>query len=85
MESIPSEDGTLCVDLFEGPSGKFGFEHLRADVEDSGRWSIVGGFSSARYASPLDAALAARDAVHWLGEGQPLRSWNAWCAHLKAT
>ena len=83
LESIPFDDGTLCVDLFEDPAGGFGFGHLRSESEDGGRWTIVGGFSSARYDSALDAALAARTAVPWLNDGRAIQAWNRWCSHLQ--
>jgi len=84
LESIPSDDGMLCVDLFEDPAGSFGFEHLRAEPEDAGRWTIVGGFSSVRYDSALDAALAARTAVRWLELGNAMHAWQNWCSHLRS-
>lgn len=83
LESIPFDDGTLCVDLFEDPAGGFGFEHMRSDPEDGGRWTIVGGFSSARYDSALDAALAARTAVPWSNDDRAIQGWNRWCSHLQ--
>ena len=81
IESIPFDDGTLSVDLFEDPAGGFGFEHMRSDPEDGGRWTIVGGFSSARYDSALHAALAARTAVPWSNDDRAIQGWNRWCSH----
>jgi len=80
MKSILSLDRTLCVDFFSDPDGGYGFEHLRADPEDAARWSIVGGFSSRRFDTAADAAVAARAAVVWLGEVESLGSWEAWHA-----
>ena len=84
LESILSDDGTLCVDFFEDPVGGYGFEHLRTEPEDVGRWSVVGGFSSARYDSALDAATAAHTAVEWLGHDRAMRSWQGWCSYLRS-
>lgn len=66
LESIPSADGSLCVDLFEDPAGGFGFEHFRAEPEDGGRWTAIGGFGSSRVATEAEARSAACDAIPWL-------------------
>jgi hypothetical protein len=68
LDSIGSADGSLCVDLFERPAGGFGFESFRADAEDGGRWTPVGGFSATRYETAADAAAAALAAVAWARE-----------------
>lgn len=70
LDSIGSADGYSCVDLFEDPAGGYGFEHLRSDPEDGGKWTAVGGFSSTRYASVADAINVARSSVAWLGRGE---------------
>jgi hypothetical protein len=66
LESISSDDSQLCVDFFQDPAGGFGFEHFRADPEDRGRWTVVGGFAGSRYPTALAAASAAREAIGWL-------------------
>jgi len=63
--SIASSDGNYCFDLFEHADGGFGFEHFRADPEDAGRWSDIGGFGGSRFGSLASAAEAAREAVPW--------------------
>ena len=79
LESIPSSDGGLCVDFFEDPAGGFGFEHLRADPEDGGRWTAVGGFGGAIYSSAQLAADAALAGVSWLSSDMSAyRSWDRW-------
>ena len=65
LESLASPDNLHCVDMFEDPAGGFGFELLRADPEDGGRWTAVGGFGSVRYKSAEEAAEAADEAVPW--------------------
>lgn len=81
MESISSRDGTLCVDFFEDPAGGYGFEHLRADPEDRGRWTAVGNSAGLRYPSAGQAVEAAEAAVVWLTEEafarQRLDSWRS--------
>lgn len=85
LESIAASDGTLCVDLVEDPAGGFGFEHLRADPEDRGRWTVVGGFGTQRYDDAIAAAHAALEAVTWLRvDAAAHRSWNRWMAELLA-
>lgn len=66
LESIGDDDGGLCVDFFEHPDGGFGFEHFRADPEDRGRWTPVGGFSTVRYDTALEAVDVAVASVSWL-------------------
>ena len=66
LESYASPDNLSCVDLFEDPAGGFGFELLRADPEDGGRWTAVGGFGAVRYDSAAEAGDAASAAVAWL-------------------
>lgn len=65
LDSIASPDNLLCVDLFEDPEGGFGFELLRSDPEDGGRWTAVGGFGSTRFAALVDAESAAAASVPW--------------------
>jgi hypothetical protein len=81
LESISSSDGTLCVDFFEDPAGGYGFEHLRADPEDRGRWTAVGNYGGLRYATASEAVDAAEAAIVWLtGEawaGQRLDAWRS--------
>lgn len=66
VDGIESGDHTLCVDFFEHPSGGFGFEHFRADPEDGGRWTAVGGFSRLRFPTLMAAARSAAQAIPWL-------------------
>ena len=83
LESVGSHDAGHCVDFFEDPDGGFGFEHLRADPEDGGRWTAVGGFSSARYETALAAAAAAGEAVGWLrDDAVARRSFHQWTTSL---
>ncbi|MFV0258525.1 MAG: hypothetical protein ACK5PP_08785 [Acidimicrobiales bacterium] len=82
LRSIESGDGSLCVDLFEDPEGGFGFEHLRSDPEDGGRWSSIGGYGGARYETPSEAADAALGAVVWLADAAARRSLESWRSDL---
>ncbi len=80
LNSISSADGMFCVDFFRRPRSGFGFEHFRADPEDAGRWTVVGGFGSGHYTQAFDAATAAADSVGWLTtEPAARRAWEDWC------
>lgn len=64
--SIENPEHDRCVDLFRRPDARFGFEEFRRDAEDAGRWTPVGSFAGASYASAEDARAAAERAVPWL-------------------
>jgi len=66
LASRESADGLRCVDTFRRPDGSFGFEEFRRDPEDMGAWTPVAYFSSAAYASRVEADAAAERAVSWL-------------------
>ena len=66
VASYDPADGLTCVDIFEDPAGGFGFEYLRSDPEDGGRWTAVGGFAGVRHASAEAALEAACEAIGWL-------------------
>ncbi|MEM7094338.1 MAG: hypothetical protein AAF567_15155 [Actinomycetota bacterium] len=84
LESIPSDDHLLCVDFFEDPIGGFGFEHLRADPEDGGRWTAVGGHGTTRYDTPGVAADAAFESIAWLRSHRGARAaFEHWTAALQ--
>jgi hypothetical protein len=65
LESISSSDGMLCVDFFDDPEDRYGFEHFRCDPEDQGRWIAIGGYASLRFESAMEAAEAAAHDVAW--------------------
>lgn len=69
LDRIGSPDGLWCVDLFERERGRYGFELLRADPEDGGRWTAVGGYGSIEHESLTAAFLAAAAQVPWLQAG----------------
>jgi hypothetical protein len=81
-----SSDSSLCVDLFEDPDGGFGFEHLRSDPEDGGRWTAVGGFAGSRFGTRSDVAQAAKASVVWLEQDPRARaSLEAWLTKPEST
>ena len=67
LDSIRSIDGHWCVDVFERPAGGFGFEHFRADPEDAGRWTAIGGLAGRAFDSAVAALDAAVAEIAWLG------------------
>lgn len=64
LVSIPADDGSACVDIFETPDGGFGFQHFRSNVEDN-QWLPIG-TPVKRCSSIEEAAAAAVEAVPWL-------------------
>lgn len=70
LDSIRSFDGLRCVDLIEHPAGGFGFEHFRAEPEDRGRWTVVGGYSATVFDTPVDALDQAVVSIEWLDSGR---------------
>ncbi|MEM9468346.1 MAG: hypothetical protein AAGA90_23460 [Actinomycetota bacterium] len=71
LDSIRSLDDQWCVDVFEHASGGFGFEHFRAEPEDGGRWTPVGGFSGQVYPTAVDALDDAAAQIGWLTAERP--------------
>lgn len=81
--SVASDDGSMCADFFECPDGGFGFEHFRAEPEDGGRWTAIGGHAAARYDSIAAAAIAGRDSVAWLTTNPgAAATWHEWHSTL---
>ena len=70
LESVASPDNLHCVDVFEDPAGGFGFELLRVDPEDGGRWTAVGGFGGSRHERLADAIAAAANSVGWFARAR---------------
>lgn len=86
LESVTSADRLLCVDFFERPGGGYGFEHLRADPEDQGRWTPVGNLAGTSYTSLAGAADAAQAAVGWLtSEAAAVRQIETWLADVRSS
>ena len=65
LQSINSEDGAFCVDIFKRPDGSFGFDIFRRDAEDPSGWFPVGHFSDQVFDSPEAARMAATQNVSW--------------------
>jgi hypothetical protein len=66
LQSLETDDGLRCVDLFRRPDGTFGYEEFRRDPEDCGVWTPVSFASGLRYPSLENARSAAAAAVKWL-------------------
>jgi hypothetical protein len=66
LESIESDDRSLCVDFFMDRNGEFGFELFRADPEDGGRWQSLSLHGASRFTNLVDAARCAEADVVWL-------------------
>jgi hypothetical protein len=68
FDSVENDEHDRCVDLFRRPDGSFGFELIRRDVEDEGRWTPVAYYAGVAYSSRDEAMEAAIAAVVWLAE-----------------
>jgi hypothetical protein len=67
ISSIREPHGSRCVDILQREDGSFVFREFRQDVEDAGRWTLVGDYSQRGFATK-DAALdAAAAALPWFG------------------
>lgn len=74
LASVASDDGMRCVDVFEDPTGGFGFESFRADPEDGGRWTAVGGLGAGRYDTARSAVDSAVEGIDWLASSASARA-----------
>jgi hypothetical protein len=66
VQSIETDDGTRCVDVFVRADGTFGFEEYRRDVEDGCGWFPIGFHATGLYASAQSAMEDALSKVAWL-------------------
>lgn len=81
LTSVTAEDSSRCVDIFEDPAGGYGFEEFRADPEDAGGWTAIGGHHATRSATANDAVALALVAVPWLRDQPgPYAALTAWAA-----
>ena len=68
VRSIEDRFGERCVDLITRGDGRVTFRECRRDVEDGGRWTIVGDYSDMSFATIDEAIAAAVAHVAWLGD-----------------
>lgn len=66
LESIETDAGARCVDIFVRVDGTYGFEEYRRDAEDARGWFPVGHYAGAIFGSADDARAAARVRIAWL-------------------
>ena len=66
LQSIETEDGDRCVDIFQRGDGSFGFEGYRRDAEDTSGWFRVTQFGDQRYDSETAAVGAAGRVFPWI-------------------
>ena len=72
-------DGSRCVDVFERPSGTFGFEEYRRDFECSNGWFPIGNYSSLQFDSEVAALNEAFIRIIWLKDfHDQLSESNGW-------
>ena len=68
LNSIETEDGVRCVDIFRRENASFGFEEYRSDPEDSRGWQMIGGYGEQHYETQDQALDGAIACVPWLRE-----------------
>lgn len=68
MRSINMSGEHICVDIFCRPDGTFGFDEFRRDPEDPSGWFSIGHYGDTIFDSAEAALIAAKKAVHWLGQ-----------------
>lgn len=68
LKSINIQGEGRCVDIFMRPSGTFGFEEYRLDIEDDRGWFPIGFFADRIFENEDDALLEARSKVPWLND-----------------
>lgn len=68
VRSIEDRFGERCVDLIRHFGGRVTFKEFRRDVEDGGRWTLVGDFSGESFATIDEALGSAVLRVAWLGD-----------------
>ena len=66
IRSINLEGETICVDIFQRPDGRYGFEEFRRDPEDGRGWYSIGYYGDGVFATFEDALGAAKLRVAWL-------------------
>ncbi len=82
LVSIPSDDGSQCVDVFEMPAGDFGFQHFRSDPEDQGGWTPIGTQNDGHVTATAAAAVAVGE-IGWLTRhGRAQQALEDWLATL---
>lgn len=68
LNSIETDTGLCCVDIFRREDLSFGFEEYRRDPKDSRGWQLAGGYSEQRYQTQDQALDSAMTCVPWLRE-----------------
>ena len=66
LQSIETDGGARCVDLFVRPDGSFGFETYRRDGEDPRGWYPTGHHGARAFACEADARAAAGRVAPWV-------------------
>ena len=64
--SVENSEHDRCVDIFSRPTGSYGFEEFRRDIEDGGQWTPVHYYAGIVYPSAAAALETAERSVPWL-------------------
>jgi hypothetical protein len=68
LQSIETDNGGRCVDIFIRPDNTHGFEEYRRDSEDPSGWFQIGRFKDQVYQSESAALSDALIQIPWLKE-----------------
>lgn len=68
MRSIEAPGGLICVDLYRGRDGSWGWAEYRRDPEDGRGWQDSGGAGGTGFADEATALSDALAKVAWLRE-----------------
>jgi hypothetical protein len=72
VTSLHNAEVDRCVDIVKRLDGTFTFAEFRRDVEDGGSWTLVDEHGRPCFTNEQDAMAAAKKAVTWLRNQQPL-------------
>lgn len=68
IRSVNAPGGLVCVDIVQGPDGRFGFAQYRRDTEDGRGWYFAGLDHPPILESAAAALDAARARLPWLAD-----------------
>ncbi|MDP4593808.1 MAG: hypothetical protein NWT00_04465 [Beijerinckiaceae bacterium] len=66
IQSVATDDGRRCVDIFQRPDGSFGFQEYIREPEENSGWQPVSYTSQLHYRTQEEAMAAARARTSWL-------------------
>jgi hypothetical protein len=68
VTTVHNRDADRCVKIIKQADGTFGFQELRREPEDAGRWTLVSEVSRTDFTTHVQALAAAQEEVAWLSD-----------------